>query len=117
MNSSLKTLLNKTSENGFLYAGVHGFRPLYILLFGANSNAVATATTSSPECKGTLSTTSYAPDTLAGQKYRVEKTDSLLPVDWQTVSNNIFGTGSPIEIPLWNTPGTQGSYRVLILAP
>jgi alpha-L-fucosidase 2 len=140
------------------------------LYFGANASAVATATTSSPEFKGTLSTSSYAPDTLAssgrffwrvdtvgdssstngpiwsfatqvdpaaateisgkyngsysvrfpglaGQKYRVEKADSLLPVDWQTVSNNIIGNDSPIEIPLWNTPSTQGFYRVLILSP
>ncbi len=53
-----------------------------------------------------------------GQTYRVERTDSLTPPDWQTVTNNLPGTGSPIPIP---DPGvslqTQRFYRVLILTP
>jgi hypothetical protein len=141
------------------------------IFFGANSNAVAAATTSSPEFKGALAATSYAPGTLAssgrffwrvdevgdtsttngpiwtfatlidteakteisgsydgtfsisfpgqtGQKYRVERSDSLLPVDWQTISNNIHGTGVSILIDDPDTTSTtQRYYRVHLLAP
>jgi hypothetical protein len=140
--------------------------------FGANSNAVATATTNSPEFKGTLAVTNYPPGTLAssgrffwrvdevgassstngavwtfatavsltnrpaiggginggsfainfpshlGQTYRVERTDSLNPANWQTVSNNIPGTGGPLQI-LDPGAGTSASrfYRSVILPP
>jgi len=140
--------------------------------FGANSNAVATATIASPEFKGTQAATNYAPGTLAasgryfwrvdevgvanstngvvwtfattvnatnkpaiggginggnfavsfpsqiGQTYRVERTDSLSPVNWQTVSNNILGTGGTIQIPdaTANT-SSQRFYRTIILTP
>jgi hypothetical protein len=140
--------------------------------FGANSNAVATAATNSPEFKGALAATNYTSGTLAssgrffwrvdevgsigstnglvwtfatavnltnrpviggginggsfaisfpsqiGQTYRVERTDSLNPVNWQTVSNNIPGTGSPLQI-LDTSAGASASrfYRSVILPP
>jgi hypothetical protein len=140
------------------------------IFFGANSNAVAVATTNSTEFKGTLGVNSYAPGTLTssgrffwrvdavgiatstngvvwtfatavnptdrptigggfsgggftlgipsqiGQRYRVERSDSLSPENWQTVSNNIPGTGGLILI---NDPdlATQGFYRTVILSP
>jgi hypothetical protein len=143
---------------------------LHRIYFGADSNAVACATTNSPEFKGTLAVNNYAPGTLAssgrffwrvdavgiatstngvvwtfattvnptnrpaigggfsgggftlsmpsqiGQRYRVERSDSLSPVNWQTVSNNIPGTGGLILI---NDPdvATQGFYRTVILPP
>jgi autotransporter-associated beta strand protein len=142
------------------------------IYFGANSNAVAVATTNSPEFKGTLEAGSYAPGTLAssgrffwrvdavglatsafgatwtfatavnpaskpvigggfnggnftvsfasqaGQTYRVERSDSLNPANWQTVSNNIPGTGFPIQIPDTGTGSSvQRFYRTLVLLP
>ncbi len=56
--------------------------------------------------------------TQIGQAYRVEKTDSLTPPDWQAVTNNLPGTGYIIPI---SDAGvsiqTQRFYRVLILPP
>ncbi len=53
-----------------------------------------------------------------GQTYRVEKTDSLTPPDWQAVTNNLPGTGDAIPVP---DPGVslqaQRFCRVLILPP
>ena len=143
------------------------------LYFGATSNAVAIATTNSPEFKGILAGASYAPGTLAssgrffwrvdewagvytatgsvwtfataidpnatfsltgapgggdsfvitfpslvGQTYRVERTDSLVPLAWQIVADNLPGTGSPIPVPDTEASSqAQRFYRVLILSP
>ena len=56
--------------------------------------------------------------TQIGQTYRVERSDSLSPVNWQTVSNNIPGTGGLIQIPdATASTSTQRFYRTVILAP
>ena len=139
------------------------------VFFGVSSNAVANATTNSPEFKGTLATTSYSPGTLAssgrffwrvdemagtnattgsvwtfatavnpnaafplacglgsgdsfvitfpsqvGQTYRVERTDSLTPPDWQTVTDNLPGTGAAIPI---SDPGVSSPHPTLLSRP
>jgi hypothetical protein len=142
------------------------------IYFGANSNAVATATIASPEFKGSQVTTNYIPGALAtsgrfywrvdevgvatstncvvwtfatavnatnkpaiasginggnfavsfpsqiGQTYRVERTDSLSPANWQTVSDNIPGTGGQVQVTdaLSGQPRQQ-FYRIMILSP
>jgi hypothetical protein len=51
-----------------------------------------------------------------GQSYRVERSEGLSPANWQTVSNNIPGTGGPILI--HDTAfDTQRFYRAVILPP
>jgi hypothetical protein len=55
---------------------------------------------------------------LIGQTYRVEATDSLSPAAWQTLADNLPGTGD--AIPFADTGvslQTQRFYRVLILPP
>jgi hypothetical protein len=53
-----------------------------------------------------------------GQTYRVERTDSLSPTDWQVVSNNIPGTGGTIQIPDSSSGSSpQRFYRVVIQVP
>jgi autotransporter-associated beta strand protein len=143
----------------------------HLIFFGANSNAVATATTASPEFQGNQSQTNFLPGPLAssgrfywrvdeagsvltatgtvwtfataasltnsflisgsvgspftvsfaseiGQTYRIERSDSLAPANWQPVSNNIPGTGSVIQIPDSGTAGVpQRFYRMIILSP
>jgi hypothetical protein len=138
--------------------------------FGFSSNAVAGATTNSPEFQGAFASASYSPGTLAssgrfywrvdevgptlaagpvwtfatvidpaaafpisgtmsggfavgfpsqlGQTYRVERSDGLVPADWQTVSNSIPGTGgwTVIHDPA-GVLSTQRFYRALILPP
>jgi hypothetical protein len=145
----------------------------HLVFFGATSNAVANATTNSPEFKGNLASCSYTPGTLAcsgrfywrvdemagvytttglvwtfatavdpgarlpvvgglgsggsfvitfpsliGQIYRLERSDSLSPTAWQTVADNLPGTGD--AIPITDTGvslQTQRFYRVLLLPP
>jgi hypothetical protein len=143
------------------------------LYFGANSNAVVNATTNSPEFQGALLTTNSAPGPLAssgrfywrvdelagvyvttgpvwtfatainpnggfpllggfatnnsflitfpsqvGQTYRVQWTESLSPAAWQTVTDNVPGTGYALSIPDPSASGqTQRFYRALILPP
>ena len=143
------------------------------LYFGANSSAVASATTNSPEFQGTLLTTTSTPGPLAssgrfywrvdelagvnatagpvwtfatavnpndgfpliggfptsnsflitfpsqiGQTYRVEWTVRLSPTSWQTVTDNVPGTGYSISIQDTNASlQTQRFYRALILPP
>jgi hypothetical protein len=55
---------------------------------------------------------------LAGQTYRLERSDSLSPTAWQTVADNVPGTGDPI--PITDTAASlqmQRFYRVLLLPP
>jgi hypothetical protein len=53
-----------------------------------------------------------------GQTYRVERSDSLSPANWQTVSNNIPGTGGLIQIPdATSGSSAQRFYRTIILSP
>ena len=55
---------------------------------------------------------------LIGQTYRVERSDSLSPTTWQTVADNVAGTGD--AIPIADTAvslQTQRFYRVLLLPP
>jgi hypothetical protein len=53
---------------------------------------------------------------LIGQTYRVERTDSLSPVSWSTVADNVPGTDA--AIPITDTGlQTQRFYRVVILVP
>jgi hypothetical protein len=140
--------------------------------FGANSNAVAVASTNSPEFQGAMAVNSYAPGLLAssgrfywrvesagfasltnggvwtfatvvnptnrpaigssssgvnftvnfpsqiGQTYRLERSDSLNPANWQTVSNNIFGTGGLLQIQdAFQSSATQRFYRIVVLTP
>ncbi|HVM46595.1 MAG TPA: glycoside hydrolase family 44 protein, partial [Candidatus Acidoferrum sp.] len=145
----------------------------HLLFFGVNSNAVAGATTNSPEFEGTLSTPAFSPGPLAssgrfywrvdelatagatagavwtfatvvdmgaafpvsgalgtnlmfgisflsrlGQTYRVQWTASLTPPSWQTVADDVPGTGSSILVQDTDTPGPgQRFYRVVILPP
>jgi len=51
-------------------------------------------------------------DTETNQTYKVQRTDSLLPSDWQTITN-VPGTGSTVTIPDSGT-NAQGFYRVMI---
>jgi hypothetical protein len=51
-----------------------------------------------------------------GQTYRLEHSDSLNPADWQTLSNNISGTGGPMFITHGGST-TQRFYRAVILPP
>jgi hypothetical protein len=56
--------------------------------------------------------------TQIGQTYRVERTDSLSPVNWQPVSNNIPGTGGMIQVPdALSGLLQQQFYRIMILSP
>ena len=48
--------------------------------------------------------------------YRIDKTDSLSPPSWTTVSNNVPGTGNPIHIQASNL-SAQRFYRVVLLSP
>ncbi|MEI6076310.1 MAG: glycoside hydrolase family 44 protein [Verrucomicrobiota bacterium] len=144
----------------------------HLVFFGANSNALATATPTSPEFQGNQTETNFSPGQLAssgrffwrvdevgvatstngavwsfvtavnpankpviggdlsggnltisipselGQTYRIERTDSLAPANWQSVSNNIPGTGAPIKIAEnFLLQSAQRFYRVLILPP
>ena len=55
---------------------------------------------------------------LIGQTYRVERSDSLSPTAWQTVADNVPGTGGAIPIPdIGVSLQMQQFYRVLILPP
>jgi hypothetical protein len=51
-------------------------------------------------------------DTEPNQTYKVQCTDSLLPVNWQTITN-VLGTGSTVTIPDGGT-NAQRFYRVMI---
>ena len=51
------------------------------LFFGVNSNAVANATTNSPEFKGNLATTAYTPGTLASSGRFYWRVDELAGVN------------------------------------
>ena len=55
--------------------------------------------------------------TKIGQTYRVERSDSLNPVNWLTVSNNISATGGLIQIPDAFNPDGQDFYRIVVLVP
>lgn len=55
--------------------------------------------------------------TQIGQTYRVERSDSLNPVNWLTVSNNISATGGLIQIPDAFNPDGQDFYRIVVLVP
>ena len=72
--------------------------------------AAGSATTNSPFA---ISFSSHA-----GQTYRVERTDSLSPAAWVSVSNSVAGTGNRLAITDTN-PARPGAsfYRVLLLAP
>jgi len=53
-----------------------------------------------------------------GQTYEVERSPSLSPANWLPVTNNVAGTGAPIQIPdtgAWLQ--AQCFYRVVILSP
>jgi hypothetical protein len=53
-----------------------------------------------------------------GQTYEVERSPSLSPAAWSSVTNNVPGTGAPIQIP--DTGGSlqaQRFYRVVVLSP
>jgi hypothetical protein len=53
-----------------------------------------------------------------GQTYRVERSDSLSPTAWQTVADNVPGTGDEIPIPVTGVSlQMQRFYRVLLLPP
>jgi len=52
-------------------------------------------------------------DTETNQTYKVEYSDSLLPLNWQTITN-VVGTGSTVTIPDSGT-NAQRFYRVSIL--
>ena len=53
-----------------------------------------------------------------GQTYRVERSNSLSPPAWQTVADNVPGTGDPIPITDTGVSlQTRRFYRVLLLPP
>jgi hypothetical protein len=51
--------------------------------------------------------------TVAGKKYRIENSRTLLPGSWTTIQTDILGTGGEIELSN-NSEAAQGYYRVRV---
>ena len=97
-------------------------------LLGTNATAGATwtfATAVNPNGRLPLGASLGGGDTFLitfpsqlGQTYRVERTDSLAPPDWQAITNNLPGTGEALAVPDTGvSTQTQRFYRALILPP
>ena len=55
--------------------------------------------------------------TLLGQRYRLERNDTLNPGTWTPIADQVAGTGYPLQIVDPDPSASQRFYRVVILAP
>ena len=86
----------------------------HLLFFGATSNAVANATTNSPEFKGDLPVSSYAPPTLASSGRFFWRVDEMAGV-WAT-AGAVWTFATVVDpnaaFPVAGAPGSNGSFTI-----